>query len=163
MSRQLWSSLALIGLVGTPTFSQQFPPGFVDPAPLLAAVAEEIGEANLRCITYYGTGYNAAVGQTFENAVNIDWPQPDRMANYTRTINWETGTSIETFDREPGLNPAAWKYGPRMGGRHANPDGEAADAHRQRQFRLAPGWRRSARSLSAQSSGLDSTISEKLN
>lgn len=111
MSRQLWSSLALIGLVGTPTFSQQFPPGFVDPAPLLAAVAEEIGEANLRCITYYGTGYNAAVGQTFENAVNIDWPQPDRMANYTRTINWETGTSIETFDREPGLNPAAWKYG----------------------------------------------------
>ena len=33
------------------------------------------------------------------------------MANYTRTINWETGTSKETFDRKPGLNPASWKYG----------------------------------------------------
>ena len=33
------------------------------------------------------------------------------MANYTRTINWEAGTSKETFDREPGLNPASWKYG----------------------------------------------------
>jgi glyoxylase-like metal-dependent hydrolase (beta-lactamase superfamily II) len=28
-----------------------------------------------------------------------------------RTINWETGTSKETFDRKPGLNPASWKYG----------------------------------------------------
>jgi glyoxylase-like metal-dependent hydrolase (beta-lactamase superfamily II) len=34
------------------------------------------------------------------------------MTNYTRTINWETGTSKETFDRTPGLNPASWKYGP---------------------------------------------------
>ena len=33
------------------------------------------------------------------------------MANYTRTINWETGTSKETFDRKPGLTPASWKYG----------------------------------------------------
>ena len=37
------------------------------------------------------------------------------MANYTRTINWETGTSKETFDRKPGCNPASWKYGTRMG------------------------------------------------
>src|SRR5688500_210130 len=33
------------------------------------------------------------------------------MANYTRTINCETGTSKETFDRKPGNNPASWKYG----------------------------------------------------
>jgi glyoxylase-like metal-dependent hydrolase (beta-lactamase superfamily II) len=50
------------------------------------------------------------VGQTFENAVNIDWPRSE-MANYTRTINWEAGTSTETFDRKPGNNPASWKYG----------------------------------------------------
>ena len=43
--------------------------------------------------------------------MNIDWPRIDSMANYTRTINWEAGTSVETFDREPGLNPASWKYG----------------------------------------------------
>ena len=73
--------------------------------------AAEIGEANLSCITFSGAGYSGAVGQTFENAVNVDWPRIDAMANYTRTINWETGTSKETFDRRPGLNPASWKYG----------------------------------------------------
>jgi glyoxylase-like metal-dependent hydrolase (beta-lactamase superfamily II) len=93
------------------SFAQSLPPGYVDPAPLLAAAAREIGEANLQCVTFSGAGYAGAVGQTFENAVNIDWPRIDSLANYTRTINWETGTSKETFDRRPGLSPAAWKYG----------------------------------------------------
>ncbi|HUQ52736.1 MAG TPA: MBL fold metallo-hydrolase [Gammaproteobacteria bacterium] len=92
-------------------FAQPFPPGYVDPAPLLAAAAREIGEGELRCITFSGTGYAGAVGQTFENAVNIDWPRIDSLANYTRTINWETGTGVETFDRKPGVSPASWKYG----------------------------------------------------
>ena len=77
---------------------------------MLAAASKEIGEANLRCVTFSGTGYSGPVGQTFENAPNIDWPRSE-MANYTRTINWETGTSKETFDRKPGGNPASWKYG----------------------------------------------------
>ena len=111
MTKRLFGTVALLIMVGGRLPAQEFPPGYVDPAPLLAAVAEEIGEANLTCITYSGTGYDGAVGQTFENAVNIDWPRIDSMANYTRTINWATGTSKETFDREPGLNPAAWKYG----------------------------------------------------
>ncbi len=98
-------------LAGPLLYAQSFPPGYVDPAPLLTAAAEEIGEADLTCITYSGSGYSGAVGQTFENATGIDWPRIDAMANYTRTINWETGTSKETFDREPGLNPASWKYG----------------------------------------------------
>ncbi len=91
--------------------AQQFAPGFVDPAPILAAAAREIGEANLTCITYSGTGYAGAVGQTVENAVNVDWPRIDTMASYTRSINWDTGTSVETFDRKPGLSPASWRYG----------------------------------------------------
>lgn len=70
---------------GAQSTSRQFPPGFVDPAPLLAGAAAEIGEANLRCMTFSGTGYGGAVGQTFENAVNIDWPRIDSLANYTRT------------------------------------------------------------------------------
>ena len=94
-----------------PSFAQPFPPGYVDPAPLLAAAAREIGEANLRCVTFSGTGYAGAVGQTFENAVNVDWPRIDSLASYTRSIDWETGTGTETFDRRPGLSPAAWKYG----------------------------------------------------
>jgi hypothetical protein len=36
--------------------------------------------------------------------VNVDWPRSE-MANYTRTINWETGTSKETFDRKPATIP----------------------------------------------------------
>ena len=111
MAKRLFGTLALLVLTGGLMPAQEFPPGYVDPAPLLAAVAAEIGEANVTCMTYSGTGSSAAVGQTFENAVNIDWPRIDSMANYTRTINWEAGTSKETFDRKPGLNPASWKYG----------------------------------------------------
>lgn len=102
-------AVALVAL-GISTPAQQWPAGYVDPAPVLAAASKEIGEANLRCVTFSGTGYSGPVGQTFENASNIDWPRSE-MANYTRTINWETGTSKETFDRKPGGNPASWKYG----------------------------------------------------
>ena len=100
-----------LAFCASPSLAQSYPPGYVDPAPLLAAAAREIGEANLRCITLSGTGYAGAVGQTFENAVNIDWPRIDSLANYTRTIDWERGTSIETFDRKPGLSPASGTYG----------------------------------------------------
>ena len=111
MVRTAVVSIALLMLLTARTPAQRFPLGYVDPAPLLAAASREIGEANLKCVTFSGTGYGGAVGQTFENAVNIDWPRIDALANYSRTINWETGTSKETFDRKPGLNPAAWKYG----------------------------------------------------
>jgi len=111
MIRNVLFAMALLVLLATRTPAQQFPPGYVDPAPILAAASQEIGKANLKCVTFSGTGYGGAVGQTFENAVNIDWPRIDALANYTRSINWEAGTSKETFDRKPGLNPASWKYG----------------------------------------------------
>src|ERR687897_1078407 len=111
MSKKLCLLPMLLFLMGSQMPAQQFPPGYVDPAPILAAASKEIGEQSLRCVTFSGAGYAAPVGQTFENAVNIDWPRIDAMNNYTRTINWETGTSKETFDRQPGLNPAQWKYG----------------------------------------------------
>ena len=111
MTRTVFVGVAAFAFVGARLLAQQFPRGYVDPAPILAAASKEIGEANLKCITYSGTGYAGAVGQTFENAVNIDWPRIDSLANYTRSINWETGTSRETFDRKPGLSPASWKYG----------------------------------------------------
>ena len=104
-----WVCVVASALAGGLVSAQQFPPGYVDPQPLLAAAAKEIGEANLRCITFSGTGYSGAVGQTFEYAVNVDWPRIDSMANYTRTINWETGTSKETFDRKPGLNESDYE------------------------------------------------------
>ena len=100
--------LVALCALGIQTLAQQYPPGFVDPAPILAAASKAISEENLRCVTFSGTGYSGPVGQTFENAQNIDWPRSE-MANYTRTINWETGTSKETFDRKPGESPAAWR------------------------------------------------------
>jgi len=72
--RILVAAAALAVLVGGRLPAQQFPPGYVDPAPLLAAAAKEIGEANFKCVTFSGVGYSGAVGQTVENAVNIDWP-----------------------------------------------------------------------------------------
>ena len=108
--KKLWTLSMLSLFLGVSVHAQQFPPGFVDPMPLLAAASEEIGEQDFQCVTLSGTGYSGKVGQTYENAVNIDWDRIE-MANYTRTINWETATSIETFDRTPGLNPASWKYG----------------------------------------------------
>jgi glyoxylase-like metal-dependent hydrolase (beta-lactamase superfamily II) len=111
MRRPFSTAVLLIVVLATRASAQRYAPGYVDPAPVLAAAAAEIGESTLRCVTFSGTGYGGAVGQTAENAVNIDWPRIDRLANYSRSINWEAGTSVETFDREPGLNPAAWKYG----------------------------------------------------
>jgi glyoxylase-like metal-dependent hydrolase (beta-lactamase superfamily II) len=124
MTRTLSAVTALLATFGATLPARQFPPGYVDPAPLLAAAAREIGEASLRCITFSGTGYGGAVGQTFENAVNVDWPRIDSLANYTRIINWDTRTSKETFDRKPGLNPASWKYG--LGWQGGTPTQKAA-------------------------------------
>ena len=88
MARKALGALALLPLWMNSAAAQEFPPGYVDPWPLLAAAAEEIGEANLRCITFSGNGYSGAVGQTFENAVNVDWPRIGNLINYTRSINW---------------------------------------------------------------------------
>ena len=109
---RLLAGLTVAAVLGTTAVAQQgFPPGFVDPAPILNAAAKEIGEASVRCITFSGTGYGGAVGQALESGVNIDWPRIDSLANYKRTINYETQSITEEFDRKPGLNPASWKYG----------------------------------------------------
>ena len=108
--KKLWVLSMLFLFLGVSVQAQEFPPGFVDPMPLLAAASEEINEQNFQCVTFSGAGYSGAVGQVYENARNVDWTRIP-MTNYTRTINWETATSVETFDREPGLNPASWKYG----------------------------------------------------
>lgn len=112
---RMMSGLALAVLLAASIAAQSpapaFPPGFVNPAPILAAAAKEIGEASLQCVTFSGTGYAGAVGQAFESAVNIDWPRIDALANYRRTIDYTTRTIVEEFDRKPGLNPASWKYG----------------------------------------------------
>ena len=106
----------LLILAGTPpagrgTASGQFQPGYVDPGPVLEAAADAIGTDNLRCVTISGTGSTGIVGQQRLNDKNVDWPDGEPLIDYTRTMNWEAGIMKEEFEREPGLNPASWKYG----------------------------------------------------
>lgn len=103
----------IVTVMGASVATRQFPPGFVDPAPVLAAAAKAIGSDSLQCVTIAGTAYAGAVGQQRESARNVDWPRIEALANYTRTMDWEHATMTEAFDRKPGLNPAAWKYGVR--------------------------------------------------
>ena len=106
-----WTLFSL-ALVGTPLAAQEFAPGYIDPWPVLNAAADAIGTDNLRCVTVSGTGYAGAVGQQRLNDKGVDWPRGEPLANYTRTMRWEAGTMTESFEREPGHNPASWKYGP---------------------------------------------------
>jgi glyoxylase-like metal-dependent hydrolase (beta-lactamase superfamily II) len=98
-------------LLGTSLVAQQFPPGYVDPKPVLQAAIQAIGTDKLRCVTMTGTGYAGMVGQAHLNDKNVDWPRGEPLANYTRTMNWEARTMQEEFDRKPGMNPASWKHG----------------------------------------------------
>ena len=91
--------------------AQQVPAGYLDPRPVLQAAARAIGTDNLKCVTIAGTAYAGMVGQQRMNDKGVDWPRGEPLANYTRTMNWETRTMKEEFDRKPGLNPASWKYG----------------------------------------------------
>jgi glyoxylase-like metal-dependent hydrolase (beta-lactamase superfamily II) len=103
---------AMSGLVSTEQpGTQPFPPGYVDPQPVLAAARKAIGADNLKCVTIAGTGYAGMVGQQRLNDKNVDWPRGEPLANYVRTMNWEARTMKEEFDRKPGVNPASWKYG----------------------------------------------------
>ena len=117
MANRIWIVFGLMGLMSGYTAAQRspatqpFPPGYVDPRPVLEAARKAIGADNLKCVTISGTAYDGAVGQFKSAEKNVDWPRIDALANYTRTMNWEAGTMKEEFDRKPGLNPAVWKYG----------------------------------------------------
>ena len=91
--------------------AQRFPPGFVDPGPVLQAAAAAIGADKVSCITMTGTGYAGIVGQQQLADKNVDWPRGEPLANYTRTMNWTARTMVESFERKPGVNPASWKWG----------------------------------------------------
>jgi len=112
MASRLFAIGAVVALACAAVVAQQFPPGYVDPAPVLQAAAKAIGTDNLRCVTLSGTGYAGMVGQQRLAEKNVDWPRGEALANYTRTMNWTAGTMKEEFDRKPGVNPASWKYGP---------------------------------------------------
>ena len=59
---------------------------------VLQSAAETLGVTNMTSIQYSGTGWIGAVGQNFAPAE--DWPRFE-LANYTRTIDFGTGSSKE--------------------------------------------------------------------
>lgn len=89
---------------------QELPRGHVDPLPVLDAAAKAMGVDALRCIAFSGIGESGKVGQNVLQST--DWPKGEPLDGYTRTIDFEYRSSVERFRREPGLNPASWKYGP---------------------------------------------------
>ena len=91
--------------------AQEFDHGYIDPAPILAAASAAIGEESLSCISISGSAYSGMVGQQYINAYEVDWPRGEPLRNYTRIIDFENVRMMETFDRDPGNNPASWKYG----------------------------------------------------
>jgi len=103
--------MVLLALACGSVAAQRFPPGYVDPEPVLKAAAAAIGADLARCITIAGTGYAGIVGQQRLSDKNVDWPRGEPLANYTRTMNWDARTMKEEFDRKPGVNPASWKWG----------------------------------------------------
>lgn len=114
MSRPPTRVSFLIGLCAMAVLSwsagaQRLEPGFVDPGPVLAAVGKAYGVDALKCVTISGAAaYAGMVGQQ-RDAIG-EWPRAE-LVNYTRQMNYETGTMKEEFERKPGLYPRSWKYG----------------------------------------------------
>ena len=111
-SRALQTRLILLSFgLSTLVSAQEFKPGYIDPQPILTAASAAIGEDRLSCISISGVAYTGMVGQQYVNAYEVDWPRGETLRNYTRLIDWDNVHMIETFDRDPGHNPASWKYG----------------------------------------------------
>ena len=78
-----------------------------DARAVLQAASTAMGAANVKTIQMTGTGWNAAVGQSF--GPDEDWPRFE-VTRYTRTIDYDAKSSREEFTRRQGNNP------PRGGG-----------------------------------------------
>src|SRR5437879_13385781 len=74
---------------------------------VLRAAGDAMGVANVKTIQYSGTGWNAAVGQSFSPL--DDWPRFE-VTRYMRTIEYDAKSSREEFTRIQANNP------PRGGG-----------------------------------------------
>ena len=73
-----------------------------DARAVLQAASTAMGAANLKSIQYAGTGWNAAVGQSFSST--DDWPRFE-VTSYTRTIDYEVRSSREELTRRQGNYP----------------------------------------------------------
>jgi hypothetical protein len=102
VNKKLWGIFAFTILMGGTALAQGVAPGYIDPRPVLESVAKNTGADKLKCITYSGTGYVGGVGQN--RRPMDDWPEIS-VPTYSRTINFETGTSREELIRIQSTDP----------------------------------------------------------
>ena len=75
----------------------------VDARAALLASLKAMGGENLKTIEYSGAGFSSRIGQQY--SVNGGWPTYE-VADYTRSIDYETGWSREDYTRRQGSYPA---------------------------------------------------------
>src|SRR5688572_25229641 len=97
-------SIVIVAVLGLAVLTVG-PAAAQDASAVLQAASKAMG--NLKSVQITGTGWNAAVGQSFTQ--EEDWPRFE-VTRYVRTIDFEAGTSREEFTRRQGNNP------PRGGG-----------------------------------------------
>ena len=95
MIRKLGACCALVTLWAGTALAQ-------DAATTVRAASAAMGTAAVRSIQFSGTGWNAAMGQSF--MPTEDWPKFE-LTSYTRTLEYETRGSREEWTRVQGTYP----------------------------------------------------------
>jgi glyoxylase-like metal-dependent hydrolase (beta-lactamase superfamily II) len=95
MRKKLFVAIALLTLTASAAAAQ-------DARSVLQAASTAMGAANLKTIQFSGTGWNAALGQSFSPAQ--DWPRFE-VTRYSRTIDYDAKSSSEQITRRQGTYP----------------------------------------------------------
>ena len=73
-----------------------------DARSVLEAADRNMGATNLKTIEYSGTGWDSAVGQSYN--LTADWPRVE-VSSYTRVLDYDAKSSREERTRRQGNNP----------------------------------------------------------
>ena len=95
MANRLLGLVALLALMVVSAAGQ-------DARSVLQAAATAMGATNLKSVQYSGTGWNAAVGQSY--SANDDWPRFE-VTSYTRSLDYDARSSREQLTRRQGNYP----------------------------------------------------------
>jgi glyoxylase-like metal-dependent hydrolase (beta-lactamase superfamily II) len=96
MSRRCAAVCAMLALMVGTAAAQ-------DARSVLQAASTAMGTATLKTVQITGTGWNAAMGQSF--SPEADWPRFE-VTKYTRTIDYDARSSSEQITRRQGTYPA---------------------------------------------------------